>query len=169
MTLDVILMQIVVVLINSYIAITEKKKNIYVVTFLFNFANLIMYLVNGDKTTAILYIVISGRAFVYIFKDTVIEKLKKWAIIVPIIAIILQIVVGFSSIENIWQLLPIITPCYVCYYLWFYNTTQKLRIGNIVNNSLWLIYNVVTGLYIVSISRLITVIVNIVSYIKNKK
>ena len=50
----------------------------------------------------------------------------------------------------------------------FYNTTQKLRIGNIVNNSLWLIYNVVTGLYIVSISRLITVIVNIVSYIKNK-
>jgi hypothetical protein len=128
-----------------------------------------MYLVNGDKTTAILYIVISGRAFVYIFKDTVIEKLKKWAIIVPIIAIILQIVVGFSSIENIWQLLPIITPCYVCYYLWFYNTTQKLRIGNIVNNSLWLIYNVVTGLYIVSISRLITVIVNIVSYIKNKK
>ena len=66
---SVIIAQIFVVIINLYIATTENKKHIYVVTFLFNFSNLIMYLLNDDKTTSIVYIIISLRSFLYIFKD----------------------------------------------------------------------------------------------------
>ena len=66
---SVIIAQIFVVIINLYIATTENNKHIYVVTFLFNFSNLIMYLLNDDKTTSIVYIIISLRSFLYIFKD----------------------------------------------------------------------------------------------------
>ena len=161
--MEIILAQIVVVIINSYIAITENKKNIYLVTFLFNFANLIMYIVNKDKTTAILYIVITVRAFVYMYKD------KYNYVIIPIIAILAQLIVGFSSIDNIIQLIPILTPCWVCYYMWFCKTTQQLRVNNAVCNFAWFVYNLVGGLYIVAISRIITVIVNIIEYNKHRE
>ncbi len=161
--LDIIIAQIIVVLINIYIANTENKKGIYFVTFLFNFANLIMYLINDDKTTAILYIIITLRSFVYIFKD----KFK--TIIIPIIAILVQLIVGFKNIENIWQLIPIITPCLVCYYMWFCKTTQQLRIWNMICNGLWGLYNFKTELYIVMISRIVTVLANLMAYLKNKK
>lgn len=161
--MDLILTQIVVVLINFYIATTENKKNIYIVTFLFNFANLIMYFFNGDKTTVFIYIVISIRSFIYIYKD----KFK--TILIPIIAIIVQLFVGFNNIENLWQLIPILVPCFVCYYMWFSKNTQELRIWNAVCNFLWGIYNLVTGLYIVMISRFLTVIFNLFAYMKNNK
>lgn len=160
--LNVIIMQCIVVAINIYIANTENKFRIYFVTFLFNFANLLMYAFNNDKTTAIIYIVISIRSFVYIFKD----KIK--TPIVPIIAILAQLIVGFNSIENIWQLIPIITPCLVCYYMWFCKTTQQLRIWNAICNGAWGVYNFKTGLYIVMISRIITVIANLQAYFKNR-
>ena len=160
---EIIVTQLIVVLINAYIATTEKIKNIYIVTFLFNLANLIMYAVKGDKTTSLIYIVINIRSLVYIYKD----KIK--SPIVPFIAIALQLIVGFTTIENIWQLIPILTPCWVCYYMWFCKTTQQLRINNAICNFAWLIYNFKTGLYIVAISRLITVLNNIVVYTRNRK
>lgn len=160
--MQIIITQLIVVLINYYIANTENKFGIYFVTFLFNLANLIMYAVNDDRTTAILYIVITVRSLVYIFKD----KLKKWHII-PILAVAAQLYVGFTTIENLWQLIPIFTPCIVCIYMWYGQTTQQLRIGNIVCNGLWGIYNFRTSLYIVALSRLITVIANVRAYIKH--
>ena len=159
---SVIIAQIFVVIINLYIATTENNKHIYVVTFLFNFSNLIMYLLNDDKTTSIVYIIISLRSFLYIF------KVKFKTSIIPFSVIAAHLIIGAFTIENAWQLLSILTPCFVCYYMWFWNTTQKLRIGNIINNSLWLIYNLYTGLYIVSIARIITISGNVYNFIKKK-
>lgn len=53
--------------------------------------------------------------------------------------------------------------------MWFCKTTQQLRIWNAICNGLWGIYNFQTGLYIVMISRIITVIVNVFAFIKNSK
>ena len=122
-----------------------------------------MYFINDDKTTAILYISITIRSFIYIFKD----KFK--TIIVPVIAILIQLFVGFKNIENICQHIPIITPCLVCYYMWFCKTTQQLRIWNMICNGLWGLYNFKTNLYIVMVSRIITVIANLVAYTKSRK
>lgn len=115
--LDIIVVQIIIVMINTYIATTENKIRIYVVTFLFNLANLIMYFINDDIPTATLYVVITIRSFIYIFKDSC------KTVIIPVVMILLQLIVGFMSIENIWQLIPIIIPCLVCYYMWFCKTT----------------------------------------------
>lgn len=160
--MSILISQLVVVIINVYIATTENKKNIYIVTFLFNLSNLIMYMLNKDVTTTAMYIVITLRSLVYIYKD------KINIIIVPIIAILAQLIIGFTTIENMWQLIPILVPCYVCYYMWFNKTTQHLRINNAICNSLWFVYNIYSGLYIASISRVITVTANIVQYYKHK-
>lgn len=160
--MSVIIIQIISVLINSYIAFAKNIKHIYIVTFLFNLSLMILYLVNQDKTTFIIYIIITIRSFIYIYKD----KFK--TNIIPWIAIIIQLILGILTMDNIWQVISILTPCYSCYYLWYSKNTQELRIGNIIANSLWLIYNLVVGLYIVMIMRFITVIMNIIAYNKHK-
>lgn len=159
---EVILTQIIVVAFNIYIASTENKKKIYITTFLFNLANLLMYAVNNDLSTAIIYLVITTRSFVYIYKD----RLK--TAIIPILAIIVQLTVGCIFTEHILHIIPVITPALVCYYMWFCKNTQQLRVWNAICNSLWLIYNTATGLYIVAICRAITVIANIIQYKKHK-
>lgn len=161
--MDIIVIQIILVIINSYLAITENKNNIYVVTFLFNLANLIMYAIKGDKTTVIIYVVITLRSLIYIFKD----KLIKYNFI-PITFILIQLGLGVITMDNPWQMISISAPCFTCYYLWYLDTTQKLRVGNIIANSLWAVYNIVNGLYIASLSRLITIAVNSISYYKNR-
>ena len=162
-----ILAQILVCIIQYYIATTEKKKNIFLVTFLFNTANMLCYILNKDWPTVYFYIIICVRSFIYIYKDKI--KTRKWHPIIPTLFIMVHIVVGILTIENAWQLIPMLMPCYVCYYMWFYDTTQKLRIGNIIGNSAWFIYNTATGLYIVAAGRIITVIMNLITYIKRRK
>jgi hypothetical protein len=118
---------------------------------------------NNDLTTTLIYIVITVRSFIYIYKD----KFK--TDIVPYLAILIQLIIGYYTIENSVQVLSILIPCYTCYYLWFYNDTQKIRIGNIIANTLWGVYNIATGLYIVLIMRAMTIISNIVAYIRRRK
>lgn len=43
------LMQIISVIVNTYIAFTEKKKRIYIATFLLNLAQLLMYFFNNES------------------------------------------------------------------------------------------------------------------------
>lgn len=154
------LMQIITVIVNIYISFTEKKKRIYIATFLLNLAQLIMYFFNSDLTTALIYIVIVVRSFIYIYKDKIKNDL------IPYLIIMIQITIGFATIENSLQILSILIPCYSCWYLWFYNDTQKLRVGNIIANTVWAIYNVYTGLYIILIMRAITIGSNFIAFIK---
>lgn len=159
----VALMQVITIIVNIYISFTEKKKRIYIATFLLNFAQLIMYFLNNDFTTGLIYIVIVVRSLIYIEKD----RFKTDLIPYSIIAI--QILIGVFTIENLFQLMSILIPCYSCWYLWFYNDTQKLRIGNIIANTLWAIYNVCTGLYIILIMRAMTIGSNFIAYTRRKK
>lgn len=157
------LMQLITIIVNIYIAFTAKKKRVYIATFLLNLSQLIMYFFNNDLTTALIYIVIVIRSLIYIYKD----KFKNN--ILPYIAIIVQILIGCVTLENIFQIFSILIACYSCWYLWFYNDIQKLRIGNIIANTAWAIYNICGGLYIILIMRGITIISNMIAYIKTKK
>ena len=158
----VFFMQIVTIIVNIYISFTEKKKRIYIATVLLNFAQLIMYFFNNDLTTALIYVVIVIRSLIYIYKD----KFK--TNIIPYLAISVQILIGYITIENRFQVFSIIIACYSCWYLWFYNDTQKLRKGNIIANTAWAIYNITGGLYIILIMRIMTIASNLIAYIKRK-
>ena len=114
------IMQIVTVMVNMYIAVTEKKKRIYIATFLLNLSQLIIYFLNNDLTTALIYIVIVIRSLIYIYKDNFKTN------IIPYLAILIQLIIGYFSIENAVQIVSVLIPCYSCWYLWFYKDTQKL-------------------------------------------
>lgn len=157
------IMQIVTVIVNMYIAFTEKKKRIYIATFLLNLSQLIMYFFNNDLTTAFIYIVIVIRSLIYIYKD----KFK--TNIIPYVAILIQLIIGYFTIENAVQILSVLIPCYSCWYLWFYKDTQKLRIGNIIANTVWAVYNIYNGLYIILIMRSMTIGSNAIAYIRRKR
>ena len=155
-------MQIVTVIVNMYIAVTEKKKRIYIATFLLNLSQLIIYFLNNDLTTALIYIVIVIRSLIYIYKDNFKTN------IIPYLAILIQLIIGYFTIENAIQILSVLIPCYSCWYLWFHKDTQKLRIGNIISNTAWAVYNIYNGLYILLIMRSITIGSNAIVYIRRK-
>lgn len=157
------LMQVITILVNIYISFTENKNRIYIATFLLNLSQLLMYWFNNDLTTTLIYIVITIRSFIYIYKN----KFKTNFLMY--IAIIIQLIIGFFTIEQNIQILSILIPCYTCWYLWIYNDTQKIRIGNIIANILWAVYNIATGLYIILIMRVITITSNIIAYIKRNE
>lgn len=158
----VTLMQIITVIVNIYISFTERKKRIYVATFLLNFAQLLLYFFNGDITTGLVYIIIVVRSLIYIYK----EKFK--SNLIPYFIILIQLIIGFATIDRPLQVLSILIPCYSCWYLWFSKDTQKLRIGNIIANSAWAIYNFCDGLYIILIMRAMTIASNLIAYIKRR-
>ena len=157
------IMQIVTVMVNMYIAVTEKKKRIYIATFLLNLSQLIIYFFNNDLTTALIYIVIVIRSLIYIYKDNFKTN------IIPYLAILIQLIIGYFTIENAIQILSVLIPCYSCWYLWFYKDTQKLIIGNIISNTAWTVYNIYNGLYILLIMRSMTIGSNAIAYIRIKR
>ena len=165
MILDIF--QIVSLLGQIYIAFTRKKRNVLIATFLINLAQTVCYYLVNDMAAFYIAIVITVRTFVYIFS----ERLKKhrWSIAIPITAIAIHLAVGFASIETPLQLISMLTPCFTCYYLWFFRRTQSIRIGNIIGNGLWLIYNCLGGLWILALTRVWTIVLNAVAYLRYLK
>ena len=164
--ISLIVFQVISLIFQFFIANIKNRTYVMILTFLLNISNLLCYLLNDDMTAFYSAIIICIRTFVYIFMEKI--KEHKWHWIIPSIAIIIQFFIGMKTIGNIFELIPILVPCYTCYYLWFYANLQKLRVGNMIGNTLWFVYNVVTGLYILSLSRIITVAINGESYIKNR-
>ena len=161
---NIIFIQIVAVLTSIYIANTKHIKRIMIATFIFNLFNMFCYYMQDDLMTVYMYILIVVRSFIYVYK----EKLDKYSFI-PFFFIALQVIVGVVTMQHWYNIFAIIIPCFTIYYMWFYKTTQKLRVGNIIAAGLWFIYNIITGLYIISISRIITIIVNSIALYVHRK
>ena len=159
----IIVMQIITVLVNIYISFTENTKRLYIAIFLLNFAQLIMYWFNSDLTTTLIYIMITVRSILCIYKS----KFK--TDLIPYSIINIQLIIGYFTIKETLQIIPVIMACYATWYLWFYTDTQKIRIGNIIANTTWAFYNAYTGLYIAIIMRAMAVASNVIAYVKRKQ
>ena len=159
--------QIASLLGQIYIAFTQKKRNVLAATFLINLAQTVCYYIANDTAAFYIAIVITIRTFVYIFS----ERLKKyrWSILVPITAIAIHLAIGFMTIETPMQLITMLTPCFTCYYLWFFRRTQSIRVGNIVGNALWLVYNCLGGLWILALTRVWTIALNAAAYLRYRR
>ena len=165
--LQSLIVQIIVLIAQLYIATNESIKRIFVVRFIYNALYMVLYLINGDITTTITYVLNTLRSAVYIERQELYKW--KWHFIIPIVFMLAQIVFGLMTMTNYWQILSIFNGCYFAYYLWFYKTTQKLRIGNVIGDFLWLIYNLISKLWIVAVARVIVISMNAISYQKHKR
>ena len=159
--------QIVSLLGQVYIAFTRKKRNVLIATFLINLAQTVCYFIVSDTAAFYISIVITVRTFVYIFSERL--KRHRWSVVIPIAAIAVHLAVGVMSIETPLQLITMLTPCFTCYYLWFFRDTQRIRVGNIVGNALWLVYNCLGGLWILALTRVWTIALNAAAYLRYRR
>ena len=90
-------------------------------------------------------------------------------VVIPIAPIAVHLAVGVMSIETPLQLITMLTPCFTCYYLWFFRDTQRIRVGNIVGNTLWLVYNCLGGLWILALTRVWTIALNAAAYLRYRR
>lgn len=161
------IVQIIVLIAQLYIATNENIKHIFIARFIYNALYMILYFINADITTTLTYVLNTVRSAVYIERQEIYEQ--KWHFLVPFTFIIVQIIIGLITMNNYWQLLAIFCGCYFSYYLWFYKTTQKLRVGNMIGDFLWLIYNIISQLWIVAAARVIVIVMNAVAYQNHRK
>lgn len=162
-----IVLQICAVAIDAYIAFSNNKRNILIATFSFNFLTMLLFLLLGDFPTVYSCILIVSRSFIYIFQD----RLKKYRIsfLIPVIIMICHLVIGMRAATSWWHILPILAPIIVCFLLWFEKSRQNMRIEQAMSDTLWLVYNIHCGLYILCISRVISILCGITAYVKNCK
>lgn len=142
--------------LNIFIALTHNTRRIYFYTFLFNAANLLIYMLTGDWAACASGVLITVRSVAYIYKEKVARNLLPW------LFISVHIILGLYLLTDVWQLLTILAPVTVCYSMWFWKGQfQKLRVGNIINAGLWLGYNIHAGLWLIAVCRIMTILANL--------
>lgn len=165
MTLDVIITQTLAVVCNTYITFAKKQKNIYVANFLFNLFCLITGLFQKDYALCVSYLITIYRAISLIYKD----KLKARMNWFPLTFVLAHIIFGIITWVDWWCIIPIVTPIITGCILWYSDDLQIYRVNNILNNGLWTVHNLRSHSYILIITRLYTIIINIVALVRNKK
>lgn len=165
MTLETIITQSFALICNTYCAFTKNKKNIYLVTLLFNTFCLLTGFFQGNYGLVASYIIIIYRSIALLKKDLLKTKFKLF----PVTFILAHIIFGIVTWNSSWDIIPIITPIITGCIFWFSDNLQTYRFGNILNSGLWLVHNLWSQSYILCIVRVYTIITNIVALIKNKK
>lgn len=159
----ILLIQLFPLIIGIYIAFTKKINRVYIADLLLNVSLLLCYLSISDVATMIVYISEVLRSTIYIYRNKFKTNIIPWLFIAS------RLIIGFLTIESSIQIISVVFSCWVCYYLWYWGTsTQKIRIGNVINNSGWALYNSLVGLWIIVVMRLIVVGANLVSIFRNK-
>ena len=159
-----LILQLVAVGVNICIAYSHNTKRIYWLTFIFNLVNLLVYVYLCDLTTVVSYFGITVRSLTYVYKDKFHNNLLPWVFCA------FHVVFGLLTIQTPIQLMTIVAPCTVCYYMWYCKENrQHLRIANVANAALWCAYNAYSGVGLIACLRLITIASNAHALYINRK
>ena len=161
----ILILQIIAVIIDIYIAFSNDKKKILILAFLYNAFVFILYLLTKDFSTMFSYIIIVARSTIYIYQKQL--KKYKYSYFIPIAFMVCHIISGIKTAESLWHILTIAAPIIVCYLLWFEKSRQKMRLEQAASDLLWLVYNIHAGLYILCISYIITITSGIIAFVTN--
>ena len=162
MSLDIIISQTLAVICNTYITFTKRQKNIYVANFLFNLFCLITGLFQKDYALCVSYCITIYRAVLLIYKNKLKEKMN-WF---PLTFILAHVIFGIATWTDWWCIIPIFVPIMTGCILWYSDDLQLYRVNNIVNNSLWITHNLHSNSYILILTRLYTIVINMLVLIK---
>ena len=132
----------------------KKKKYIVLGKSVFNICYGIQYLLLGSLTAFLTSIIAVIRNLLFISKKVAEKKSK----IVLLIFLIIPVVVGIFTCENIIGVVPVINTMAQAYLMW-QDDTKRLRKGLIIVYIMWLFYNI----YIMAYMAFITTIFNIIS------
>ena len=164
MTTETVISQLLALICNTYTAFAKNTKRIYIANCLFNFFAMITGLLQKDYGLCVSYGIIIYRSILMIYKSSVKQKYKHFSITF----ILLHIIFGIVTWQNIWSIIPIVTPIITGLVMWYSDDLQLYRKNNVVNNLLWLAHNINSCSYILAITRTYAIIVNVIALIQHK-
>lgn len=165
MTTQTTITQTLALVCNTYIAFSKKPLNIYIATLLFNIFALLTGLFQKDYGLVCSYVIIVYRSFGMLLKDKYKDKMF-WF---PYTFEVAHVLFGIFTWQNMWSLIPMLTPIFTGLILWYYDDVTLYRKNNIINNTLWLVHNVQSQSYIIALTRIYTILVNGLSLIKDRE
>lgn len=165
MSIGTIVTQTIALFCNTYTAFSKKTKNVYIANCLFNIFAMLTGLLQGDYGTCVSYLIIIYRSIATIYKDKVSSKIS-WF---PYTFVVLHILFGIVTWKDYWSIIPTVTPIITGLVMWYSNNLQVYRGNNILNNLLWFIHNVHSKSYILCITRVYAIGVNVVALVKRRK
>lgn len=120
------------------------------------------YLLLGALSGTFTNIVGIIRAILFKYKDK--NKILQNNIMLYII-ILIYIVIGIITYNDVISLFPIIASIFYSALIW-QNKVNKIRIGNCIMNILWIVYNIYVSAYIGAIMESVILLSSIVAIIK---
>jgi len=128
-----------------------------------NFASLAVFVFNGDSAASLSLILINVRSLAYLYQG----RAKTDAI--PFICLIAQaiaLIPSFSSsvLTSPLSLLPMALTMYATAFMWWSKSMQHMRLHNTVNDLLWGIYDLATGLPIAGLTDISSAIMSLSAY-----
>ena len=161
-----IIIQVFCIALSLYTGFSHKKRNVLIAAFVFNISTFLLYFLIKDFSTFSSMGIVTVRSLVFLFQDRL--KKLKCGNAIPLLFVICHIVVGFLTVEHWYQILGVIAPITLTLSFWFEKSRQRMRIEQATSDSLWFVYNLCVGLYILCALRVVEVLISVVAFIKNR-
>lgn len=140
----------------------KTKKNIMIMLLCLNLASALNFLfLNSISGSLVCFFAVFETILNYLFDS----KNKKVPIYVIAFYVVVNLVLGFSTYNSLLDLIPIVCALIYCATI----CTKKesiIRKEMFINQTLWLIYDIVVKAYMFSISNILTLISIVISMIR---
>lgn len=168
MSPSVIVAQIVLTVLLLAAPYAKNRFGFLLMCALSNLASLAVFILNGDAAASLSLVLINVRSIAYLYQG----KAKTDAI--PFICLIAQaiaLIPSFSSamLTHPLSLLPMALTMYATAFMWWAENLQHMRLHSAVNDLLWGIYDLTTGLPIAGITDISSAIVSLSAYVVRKR
>lgn len=158
----ILTLQIIGVLVGYLISLANKKTNILILSVISGISSIVMYFVLGRYDGLITAIVVLGRNFLFTFKD------KYKTDIIFYICFLMHFITGVVSFTDLLSIVTLVTPLVTSISYWYFDEIY-IKYTSLVVNILWVIYYMVTNLYLMGLNTSLNIILLVVSVIKIRK
>lgn len=155
------------VVLTALLAVQPYAKNRFAFLLLCTLGNLVsllVYWLNGDMAASLSLVLINVRSVAYLYQGRAKTDL------IPFVALAVQAAVtvptlGAGSMSSPIDFLPVALPLYATWFFWWSKNLQHMRVHTAVNDTLWGIYDLATGLPIAGITDFVTAGISLSAFV----
>ena len=133
-----------------------------------NVASLAVFVLNGDAAASLSLVLINLRSIAYLYQG------RAKTDVIPFLCLIAQTVAlipsfSTSMLANPLSLLPMALTIYATAFMWWSKNLQHMRLHTAVNDLLWGVYDLTTGLPIAGFTDISSAVVSLSAYAVRKR
>lgn len=151
----VIVAQVVLTAVLAIQPYAKSRFSYLLLCTLGNLVSLLVYFLNGDAAGTLSLVLINVRSVAYLYQGRAKTDL------IPFVALAVQAAItvptlGAGSLASPIDFLPVALPLYATWFFWWSKNLQHMRVHTAINDSLWAIYDLATGLPIAGVTDFVT-------------